>query len=66
MYLLSMYNIGSIYAEGRIKPIKHNTSTKKHNRLNDPKGIALFRASENLKYVMKSKKVLGRKITDSL
>jgi hypothetical protein len=40
--------------------------TKKCNRLKDPKGVALFRAQENLKHVMRAKKALGKKITDSL
>ena len=32
----------------------------------DPKGVALYRASENLKHIMAAKKRLGKKITDSL
>ena len=64
--LLSMRTVGSIDVERRIKPIKHTILTKKRNRLQDPKGVALFRASENLRHIMKAKKQLGKKITDSL
>ena len=64
--LLSMRTVGSIDVERRIKPIKHNILTKKRNRLLDPKGIALYRAQENLGHIMKAKKILGKKITDSL
>ena len=64
--LLSMQTVGSIDVERRIKPIKHNILTKKRNRLQDPKGVALYRASENLKHIMDTKLILGKKITDSL
>ena len=61
--LLSLCTTGSIDVERRTKPINHTIMTKKHNRLMDPKGVALFRASENLKHIMKAKKSLGKKIT---
>lgn len=64
--LLSMRTVGSIDVERRIKPVKENILTKKRNRLLDPKGVALYRASENLKHIMAAKKRLGKKITDSL
>jgi len=64
--LLSMRTVGSIDVERRIKRIKHNILTKKRNRLQDPKGVVLYRASENLKHIMNAKKILGKKITDSL
>ena len=64
--LLSMRTVGSIDVERRIKRIKHNILTKKRNRLQDPKGVVLYRASENLKHIMNAKKMLGKKITDSL
>jgi hypothetical protein len=64
--LLSMRTVGSIDVERRIKAVKHEILTKKRNRLQDPKGVALFRARENLKHIMKAKKILGKKITDSL
>ena len=65
--LLSMRTtVVSIDVERRIKPIKHNILTKKRNRLHDPKGVALYRAQENLKHIMSAKKILGKKITDSL
>ena len=60
--LLSMRTVGSIDVERRIKPIKKEILTKKRNRLQDPKGVALFRASENLKHIMKAKKSLGKKL----
>ena len=62
-----MCTVWSIDVEHMIKPIiKHTILTKKRNRLSDPKGVALLRASENLRYIMKAKKWLVRKITDSL
>ncbi len=64
--LLSMRTVGSIGIKRRVKPLKDTLLTKKRNRLADPKGVALFRASENLKHIMRAKKVLGKKVTDSL
>ena len=64
--LLSMRTVGSIDVERRVKPIKHTILTKKRNRLKDPKGIALYRASENLKHIMKAKIALGKKIATLL
>jgi hypothetical protein len=64
--LLSMRTIGSMDVEHMVKPVKHTIMTKHRNRLKDPKGVALFRLSENLKHIMKAKKMLGKKITESL
>ena len=64
--LLSMRTVGSIDVERRVKPLKHNILTKKRNRLLDPKGQCLFRASENLNHIMACKKMLGKSVTDSL
>ena len=64
--LLSMRTVGSMDVERRVKPIKYEILTKKRNRLQDPKGVALYRTSENLKHIMKAKMALGKKITDSL
>ena len=64
--LLSMRAVGSIDVERQIKHLKGKIITKKHNRLLDPKGVALMRASENLKHIMAAKKLLGKKLTDSL
>ena len=64
--LLSMRTTGSIDVERLIKPLKHSIMTKKHNRLKDPKGIALLRGQKNLKHLMRAKLDLGKKITDSL
>ena len=56
-----------MYVERMDKPVKHTIMTKHHNRLKDPKGVAPFRRlSENLKHIMKAKKMLGKKITESL
>jgi hypothetical protein len=57
---------GSMDAERMVKPDKHTIMTKHRNRLKDPKGVALFRLSENLKHIMKAKKMLGKKITESI
>ena len=64
--LLSMRTAGSMVVEQKVKPIKNTIMTKTCNRLKDPKGVALFRAQENLKYIMKAKKALGKRIIDSL
>ena len=64
--ILSMCIVRSIDIEHRIKPIKHTIIMKKCNRLSNPKGVALFRASDNLRHIMKTKKQLAKKITDSL
>ncbi len=64
--LLSMRTVGSIKVERKLKLIKHNILTKKHNRLGDPKGVVLFRASENVKHLMHAKKILDKKIPNSL
>ena len=53
--LLSMRTVGSMVVERRIKPIKHTIMTKDRNRLEDPKGVILYRASENLNHIMKAK-----------
>ena len=44
---MSMQTVGSIDAERRIKPLKHDIITKKRNRIKDPKGIATYRAWES-------------------
>ena len=64
--LLSLRTVGSIDVERKVKPIKNDIFTKNRNRLLDPKGVAMMRASENLNYIMKAKKSLGKRITDSL
>jgi hypothetical protein len=64
--LTSMSTVGSIATERKIKPIKNNMLTKCRNCLSDPKGVMLMRAGENLKHIMRAKKILGKKITDSL
>ena len=61
-----MRTVGSIDVERRVKGLKHTFLTKKRNKLKDPKGVSLMRASENLRHIMKAKQVLGKKITDSL
>jgi hypothetical protein len=57
--LLSMRTVGSNDVERRVKPLKLTMLTKKRNRLQDPKGICLFCASENLRYIMTAKNILG-------
>ena len=63
---MSMSTVGSIATERKIKPVKNNMLTKCRNSLSDPKGVLLMRAGENLKDIMRAKKNLGKKITDSL
>ena len=64
--LFSMQTVGSIDVEGRIKNAKYEVLTKKRNCLLDPKGVSLHRSSENQSHLMKAKKILGKKITDSI
>jgi hypothetical protein len=64
--LLSMRTAGSIDVERKVKPLKHQILSKTRNRLQDYKGVAYFRAKENLNHIMNAKKVLGKRITDSL
>ena len=67
LLLLSMCTMGSIGVEQRVKGIKGTILNKKHNKLQDPKGVALMRASENLRHmIMKAKTILGIKVMDSL
>ncbi len=61
-----MHTVGSIDVEHRVKGIKDTTLTKKSNHLANPKGVALCLASDNLRHIMKAKKILGKKITDLL
>ena len=49
-----------------MQPLKHQILSKTRNRLKDYKGVAYFRAKENLNLIMHAKKVLGKRITDSL
>jgi hypothetical protein len=66
--LLLMRTVGSIDVKCRVKPLKHTILTKKCNRLQDPKGICLFRAPKNLRHIMtaNAKKILGKSVTESL
>ena len=50
----------------RTKWFKHTIMTSKYNCLQDHKGGVLYQASENLKHITIAKKILGKKITDSL
>ena len=51
-----MRTVGSIEVEQRVKGIKGTILTKKRNKLQDPKGVALMWASKNLRHIMKAKK----------
>ena len=64
--LCSLGTVGLMLAERRVKAAKHEIMTKKRNRLLDPKGVVLMRVAENLNHIMNAKKMLGKKITDSL
>ena len=52
--------------ERKVKFMKEKILTKHRNRLKDPKGVALYRVRENLTHIMKAKKQLGMKITESV
>ena len=64
--LLSMRTVGSMDVERKVKPIKEKILTKGRNRIKDKKGAALYGLRENLNHIMKAKKQLGKKITQSL
>ena len=68
LVLSTMRTVGSIDIERRVKGINGTILTKKRNKLQDPKGVALMRASENLWHIMKAKAkaILGMKVMDSL
>ena len=55
-----MRTVGSIDVERLAKPLKHQLLTKERNRLCDEKVITLFRASQNLRHLMKAKKALSQ------
>ena len=61
-----MRTVGSMHVERKVKPIKEKILTKSRNRIKDKKGCALNGLRENLNHIMKAKKQLGRKITQSL
>ena len=64
--LLSMGTVGSMDCECRAKPLKNTILTKNRNRMLDPTGVALLRGYENLRHIMHAKKMLGKRIADSL
>ena len=61
-----MRTTGSIDVERVAKPFKHNILRKERNRLSDSEGIVLFRAAQNLRYLMKAKMQLKGEIHDML
>ena len=63
--LLSMRTTGSIDVERVAKPFKHHLLRKERNRLSDEKGVVLFRASQNLRHLMKAKQELKGKLHDA-
>ena len=64
--LMSMGTVGSMDCERRAKPLKNTILVKERNRMKDPTGVALLRAKENLRHIMHAKKMLGKKLADSL
>ena len=64
--LLSVGTVGSMDCERRAKPLKNTILTKDRNRMLDPTGVALLRGYENLRHIMHAKKMLGKRIADSL
>jgi hypothetical protein len=55
--LLSMKSIGSMDVECMARPFKHCIFTKDRNAPSNKKGIVLFRAGKNLKYLHPARKV---------
>jgi len=64
--LMSMGTVGSMDCERRAKPLKNSILVKDRNRMKDPTGVALLRGKENLRHIMDAKKMLGKKLADSL
>ena len=66
--LMSMGTVGSMDCERRAKPqnLKNIILVKGRNRMKDPTGVALLRGMENLCHIMHAKKMLGKKLADSL
>lgn len=64
-HLISLRTTGSIDVERVAKPFKNNLLRKERNRLSDEKGVVLFRAAQNLKYLMKAKMELKGKLYDN-
>lgn len=64
--LLSMRAVGSIDVERRIKTLKGSILTKKRNKIKDTKGVVYLRASENLRHLMRAKKMIGKNVSDPL
>ena len=52
--------------ERKVKPVKHQFLTKDRDGLKVSKAIILFRLREYLRQIMKAKKDLGKKVTESL
>jgi len=64
--LLSMGTVGSMDCERRAKPMKNLILTRDRNRLLDPTGVALLRSYENLRHIMNAKKMVGKRVSESL
>ena len=62
--LLSILTIGSIDVERVAKLFKHNALRKERNCLSDEKGRVLFRAAQNLRFLINVKMELRGKIFD--
>ena len=62
--LLSILTIGSIDVERVAKLFKHNALRKERNCLSDEKGRVLFRAAQNLRFLIKVNMELRGKIFD--
>lgn len=61
---MSICTAGSIDVECRFKPSKETILIKKRNRLSDVEANVLYRAHENLNYILNAKKLIGKSITD--
>ena len=62
-----MGTVGSrIVNVSRAKPLKNTILTKDRNRMLDPTGVALLRGYENRRHIMHAKKMLAKRIVDSL
>jgi hypothetical protein len=64
--LLSMRTTGFIDVERVAKPFKNNMLRKERNRLSDEKGRILFQAAQDLRYLMRVKRMLRGSLHDDV
>ena len=64
--LLSIGAVGSINTERSAKGLKHEILSVKRNRLSDDQAIVLYRASVNLRHLLKIRLDVNQRVANSL